>query len=525
MKIFINIIMFLAVTVGLHSCKNADVKSPTITAATQNDKPADYYKEQHRNQFHFSPEVNWMNDPNGMVYLDGEYHLFYQYYPDSTVWGPMHWAHAVSSDMIHWKHLPIALYPDTLGYIFSGSAVIDKNNTAGFGKDAMVAMFTYHDIHGERSGSSITFQYQGIAYSTDKGRTFTKYEGNPVIPNPGIKDFRDPKIIWDEANSQWVMVLAAYDKAMFYTSKDLKAWELASEFGIVGDTRLWECPDLFPIKVKGSEETKWVLITSIQKEAPNGGTATGYFVGDWDGKQFIGNTKNQKWLDYGTDNYAAVTWADAPNPTDEKSLIGWMSNWQYAQVVPTEKWRSAMTLPRTITLHKENGEYHLRSLPVVQSSKIEKTKYGIQPKKITESTVLSKEGIIPLQKLDLSLVPASDAVVSIRLSNAKEEYTVVGYNAVSKNYFIDRTHSGKVDFQKDFADKIHYAPVDYNTPSINMTIFIDHAAIELFADYGRTAMTDIVFPTEPYDKVEINSSGGGVKILNGSLTELGNIWR
>lgn len=501
-------------------CKEAALKDTDKVEESN----AEYYTEQYRNQYHFSPEANWMNDPNGMVYLDGEYHLFYQYYPDSTVWGPMHWGHAVSKDLVSWEHLPIAIYPDSLGYIFSGSAVIDHENTAGFGKGAMVAMFTYHDINAEQAGNSITFQYQGIAYSLDKGRTFTKYKGNPVIPNPGIKDFRDPKVIWDKQNKQWVMVLAAYDKAIFYTSQDLKSWQKSSEFGIEGDKRLWECPDLFPIQVKGEDETKWVLITSIQKDAPNGGTATGYFVGDWDGKQFIGNAEDQQWLDYGTDNYAAVSWADAPVGADENLIIGWMSNWQYAQVVPSEKWRSAMTLSRKISLHKEGDKYSLRSLPVDGLESLVSKTVDVAAKTYSKAEVISTEGINGSVRIDLKMDVSGVESVMLKLSNDLGEYTLVGFDAKSKEYIIDRTKSGAVDFNADFSG-VHRAPAGYVGSMVELSLYLDHASLELFADQGRTAMTDIIFPTKPYTKLEIMPSGGNVELLEGSVSKLGGIWR
>ena len=230
--------------------------------------------EAFRPMYHFTPDSMWMNDPNGMLYYNGEYHLFYQYFPDSTVWGPMHWGHAVSKDMVTWDDLPIALYPDSLGLIFSGSAVIDWKNTSGFGVNGnppMVAIFTHHNMDGERA-KRLDFQTQSIAYSNDNGRTWTKYEQNPVIKNPGIKDFRDPKVIWHEATQKWVLVLAAKDRVKFYSSPDLKSWTHASDFGIENDARLWECPDIFPMKVAGSNTEKWVLITSMQSGAPNGGT-------------------------------------------------------------------------------------------------------------------------------------------------------------------------------------------------------------------------------------------------------------
>lgn len=249
----------------------------------------DYYTENHRPQFHFSPEANWMNDPNGMVYYENEYHLFYQYYPDSTVWGPMHWGHAISTDLVHWEHLPIALYPDELGLIFSGSAVVDWNNTSGFGVDGkppLVAIYSYHSMEIDKSGAD-DFQTQGIAYSNDKGRTWTKYDANPVIANPGIRDFRDPKVIWHEESQEWIMAVAALDHLMIYGSKDLKSWNLHSRFGkeIGNHDGVWECPDLFPIQSDDGKEY-WVLIQNMGIGNPNGGSGTQYFIGQFDGKEY-----------------------------------------------------------------------------------------------------------------------------------------------------------------------------------------------------------------------------------------------
>ena len=270
----------------------------------ENKLPSDYYTEKYRPQIHFTPPAKWMNDPNGMVYFEGEYHLFYQYYPDSTVWGPMHWGHAVSKDMLHWEHLPVALYPDSLGCIFSGSAVADINNTSGFGKDGkapIVAIFTYHDFVGEKAGRN-TFQNQGIAFSNDKGRTWEKFNGNPVLKNPGIRDFRDPKVQWYEPSKKWIMTLATLDCITFFSSPDLKNWTKESEFGkgVGGHGGVWECPDLFPLKVDGTGDEKWVLLVSINPGGPNGGSATQYFVGNFKGKVFQNENKSvePRWIDY-----------------------------------------------------------------------------------------------------------------------------------------------------------------------------------------------------------------------------------
>ncbi len=490
-------------------CKNktADVNPPS----------SDFkYTEQHRPQFHFSPDSMWMNDPNGMVYHDGEYHLFYQYYPDSIVWGPMHWGHAISRDLVHWQHLPVALYPDSLGYIFSGSAIMDKGNTSGLGKDGkdpMIAVFTHHNMDGEKSGSN-DFQYQSLAYSNDNGRTFTKYKGNPVIKNPGIKDFRDPKVIWHEQSKHWIMVFAAYDKALLYTSPNLIDWTYASEFGIIGDKRLWECPDLFPINVEGSNEQKWVLITSIQQKAPNGGTATSYFVGDFDGKAFKADPNNQKWLDYGKDNYAFVTWS---NVTDGRILgLGWMSNWQYAQQVPTKKWRSAMTLPREIKLIKNGEDYTLSSSPARELTSLESSAIKMETITNKDNSFISK--ISPTSKLELSFKKPSSGLTKIRFSNSHGEFLDVGYDAGTSTYFIDRTNAGKSDFNKDFAGK-HFGQTGYEHKTIEMLIYLDHSSIELFADNGQCVMTEIFFPTQPFDNIEIIGD-----MLSGKIAKINSIW-
>ena len=454
--------------------------------------------EKWRPAYHFTPDSMWMNDPNGLVYADGIYHLFYQFYPASNVWGPMHWGHATSADLVKWDHQPIALYPDSLGYIFSGSAVIDTGNTAGFGKNAMVAMFTHHNDKMEKAGSNV-FQYQSIAFSNDGGKTFTKYDGNPVVKNPGIRDFRDPKVSWYAPGKYWVMVLAAYDRAKFYTSPDLKNWTPTGEFGISGDDRLWECPDLVKLKVEGSEEYKWVLITSIQKRAPNGGTGTSYFVGDFDGKTFKGDVKKQQWADYGTDNYAMVTWGNTPG--DRKLALGWMSNWLYAQNVPTTRWRSTMTVPRELSLVKEGDGYTMVSKPAAELKALEKGKIEITKDKAW----LVQDKAIGQSKM-VGTVKADSKDVIYKLSNSKGEQLEFGYEAKTQRWFIDRTKAGVSDFFPGFAAK-HYGPVMEQNLDQNFEVYLDATSIEMFINGGRVVMTDIFFPTESYTRLE--RKGGG----------------
>ncbi len=497
------------------------------------------FREQHRPQFHFSPKENWMNDPNGMFFYAGEYHLFYQHYPDSNVWGPMHWGHAVSTDLVHWDHLPIALYPDSLGYIFSGSAVVDWKNTSGLGQNGqlpLIAIFTYHNMAGEKAGRQ-DFQYQGMAYSNDKGRSWTKYAQNPIVPNPGnIRDFRDPKVIWDEASRQWIMVFAAQDRVQLWASQDLKRWQHLSDFGqaLGVHSGVWECPDLFPLSVEGSSETKWVLLVSINPGGPNGGSATQYFVGNFDGKEFIldasyaADVTGEKavWLDYGRDNYAGVTWSDVPKADGRRLFLGWMSNWDYANVVPTQAWRSAATLPRTLVLKKTDLGYRIFAQPVAELKAIRAAAHPLKSTTITGTLDLTPQlGFSPAQmELVLELDPAAGADCGVELSNAKGERYRVGYNAATKQFYSDRTHSGNLAFSKKFGTKVHTAPRISQDKNIRFHLFFDAASAELFADGGATVMTDIFFPGEDFSQVKIYSENGKVKLLSGEAWSLKSIW-
>lgn len=484
--------------------------------------------EPHRPCFHFTPDSMWMNDPNGLVYFDGEYHLFYQYYPDSTVWGPMHWGHAVSSDLVHWQHLPVALYPDSLGYIFSGSAVVDTDNTSGFGKPgqpAMVAIFTYHDMKAEKAGKT-DYQSQGIAYSTDRGRNWTKYPGNPVIKNPGKRDFRDPKVAWNKESSRWIMTLAAGDRVIFYSSADLKDWKLESEFGQGTGAHggVWECPDLIEMPVAGKPgEKKWVLLVSINPGGPNRGSATQYFVGKFDGHVFSNESTELRWVDYGKDNYAGVTFSNIPEQDGRVISIGWMSNWQYAQVVPTTTWRSAMTFPRQMKLLEKNGHYLLTSTPVAEIQQLREEKTELEPHTVNGVTDINPALFTPLLPLELNLEFENPNVVTgafgMILSNDKGEYIRIGYEAAGKRFFIDRQHSGKGDFSSDFSG-IHYSAPCILDKKVKLQLLIDVASVELFVNEGEVVMTDIFFPEDYYDTLKLFAEGVSVNLMSGNAYKL-----
>ncbi|MFZ2988121.1 glycoside hydrolase family 32 protein, partial [Ideonella sp.] len=317
---------------------------------------------QYRPALHFTPAAHWMNDPNGLVFHQGVYHLFFQYYPEGLSWGPMHWGHASSTDLLRWEEHPIALYPDPLGLIFSGSVVWDERNLSGLapaGSAPLVAIFTHHDSAAARAGA-ISWETQSLAWSVDNGLTWTKYAGNPVLKNPGLRDFRDPKVFWLAETGRWVMSLSTGTQIAFYSSADLKDWQLTSKFGADAGSHggTWECPDLFSLPLNGRQ--RWVLLVSLTSGGPNGGSATQYFIGDFDGQRFTPEHHDVRWLDLGCDNYAGVTWSGTG---ERRVFIGWMGNWDYAKVVPTAPWRSAMTLPRELSLREVSGQTRLAARP------------------------------------------------------------------------------------------------------------------------------------------------------------------
>lgn len=472
------------------------------------------YDEQYRPQFHFSPKENWMNDPNGLVYYKGEYHLFYQHHPHSKVWGPMHWGHAVSKDLLHWEELPIALYPDELGQIFSGSAVIDKHNTSGFqtGKeDVMVAIFTHHGEDNEK---------QSLAYSNDRGRTWRKYDGNPVISNPGIKDFRDPKVFWHEQSEKWVMSLACQDRIRFYGSPNLIEWELLSEFGCECGAHggVWECPDLIQLDVEGESEKKWVLIVSINPGGPNGGSVVQYFVGDFDGTTFTCDDLPEtiRWADHGRDFYAAVTWSHLSEPI----WIGWMSNWQYANQVPTNPFRSVMSIPRKLGLRRQNGELTLVQTPINLSPIYKGAELCDEELKVEAGKPAGFELGILQAVLEAKVEKNTASAFSVTLKGEHERLQIL-FDCVKKEVRVDRTTSGDVSFSEKFAsiDTMPLAEVR------DFKVIIDQTSIELFVNDGSSAMTELFYPLESRYVLEFSATDGEVILSDVSLNHLASAWK
>ena len=508
----------------------------------------DYY----RPSYHFTPLYGWMNDPNGMVYKDGEYHLYFQYNPYGSKWGNMHWGHAVSRDLIHWEHLDPAIARDPVGHIFSGSSVVDKKNTAGFGKDAIIAIYTNNSVNHD--------EVQCIAYSNDNGRTFTKYEGNPVLtPFDGLKDFRDPKVFWYEKDKCWFMIVSADKETRFYKSKNLKKWDYVSAFGkgLGQQPCQYECPDFFQLPVNGDEKNmKWVMTMNINPGCWFGGSATEYFVGDFDGKNFACPDANEvKWLDWGKDHYATVTFS---NTGSRVLAITWMSNWQYANLTPFKQNRGANGLPRELKLYEKNGKYYISEDVAPEALALRKStkELGSQTVEGEKAFAGATSGMEGAFEIEADVTADANGIAGIELYNNKRERTLIYIDMKEGKVVMDRTESGLTDFGKQsvphdielawdkqraaegkqparIENSINYkndfalatwAPLSLcqeGKKTFHLDIFADKSSIELFVDGGRIAMTNLVFPVAPYENVKLYSKGGKAEFQNMKIHTLG----
>ncbi|MFD1178403.1 PfkB family carbohydrate kinase [Paenibacillus puldeungensis] len=466
--------------------------------------------------FHFSPPSHWMNDPNGLVYYEGEYHLFYQYHPFSNKWGPMHWGHAVSPDLIHWEHRPIALFPDEYGAIFSGCCVVDWNNSSGLfeGSHGLVAIFTHADTCPKTKQPR---QRQSLAYSSDKGRTWHKYEGNPVLAEEDLIDFRDPKVFWHPQSERWVMVLVAGDHARFYGSKNLIEWTLTGVFGKGEGSHdgVWECPDLFELPVGDSGRSKWVLIISIgdNPSVPEG-SRTQYFIGEFDGNTFINDNPADQtlWLDYGRDNYAGVTWSDMPEQDGRRVIIGWMSNWKYANETPTGAWRGSMTLPRVLSLTSRDEGVVLTQIPVREVEQLRKASMSRENVTVMPEAPFTLQINDDLLEIEVDIDIRSGNGVHILLKSSGESETRIGYDAEREWLFIDRSNSGLTDFHPSFACE-HGTELAPDNGKIKLHIWIDRNSVEVYANEGLVVLTDQIFPDAPIESVWVSANSGQV-VLN-----------
>lgn len=469
-------------------------------------------RESFRPVYHFSPAYGWMNDPNGMVYKDGEYHLFYQYNPYGSMWGNMHWGHAVTRDLVHWEHLPVAISPDALGTIFSGSCVVDTHNTAGFGAGAIVAFYT----------SASDRQVQSMAYSLDNGRTFRKYDRNPILTSTH-RDFRDPKVFWHADTQKWIMVLAVGQEMQFYSSPDLKEWTYESSFGEGQGAHagVWECPDLIELPVEGTELKKWVLLCNINPGGPFGGSATQYFVGSFDGKNFVNESPAlTKWMDYGKDHYAAVTWSDAPQ--GRKISLAWMSNWEYANQVPTLQYRSANAVPRDLKLYTQNGQTYLGSTPSPEVEALRGKAHKKGAFKVDRSYEINP--LLPSNsgtyEIIIKFKNQNADVMGFQLFNTKGEEVDMYYNLLENRFTMDRRNSGQTDFSKTFA-AVTSAPAAPEK-EYTLRLLVDKSSIEAFDGSGRMAMTNLVFPAEPYNRISFYAKGGSYTVTSLTVYKLGS---
>lgn len=490
------------------------------------------FDEPYRPQFHYTPQRNWMNDPNGLVYHDGTYHLFHQYNPEGNTWGHMSWNHATSEDLVHWDHQGVAIPEEGNEMIFSGSAVVDHDNTSdlGDGDDAspMVAIYTSHYTLDDDSID----QAQSLAYSTDGGETWTKYEGNPVLEHED-PDFRDPNVFWYEPDETWIMAVAlpTQHKVQFYASDDLKEWRHLSDFGPAGGTDgIWECPALFRVPVEGEpDSTRWVLQVDLNPGSVAGGSGGQYFVGDFDGTTFTpheeGPDDAPHWVDYGPDFYAVIPWNNVPDEDGRALWMAWMNNWEYAEDIPTSPWRSAQTLPRSVHLRTVDGSPRLVQKPVEELQQLREDHVELGERSLDPgATPLGEEAVAGTTlELLVEFDPEDADTVGLNVRVGDDEKTVVGYDAASDSVFVDRTASGTVDFHEAFAarDAAPLAPVDGR---VRLHVFVDRSSVEVFANDGARMLTHRIFPDENSDDVSLFAEGGTARLTNFDAWSLRSIW-
>jgi len=486
------------------------------------------YNQPFRPQYHFSPRQNWTNDPNGLVYFDGEYHLFYQYNPFGDRWGHMSWGHAVSPDLLHWEELAVALPEENGIMIFTGSTVVDARNTSGFctgGKPCMVAVYTGHT---PPAGGKKALQTQNLAYSNDHGRTWTKYPGNPVL-NLNMKDFRDPHVFWSDAAKQWIMVVALPDehKVLIYHSADLKKWERVSEFGPAGATSgQWECPTLAEVPVAGSPgQSRWVLKVGLNPGALQGGSGEQYFVGSFDGARFTNDNPSSTtlWTDYGKDCYCALPF-NGPPPGGRPVMLGWMNNWQYAGNVPTQPWRGQMTIPRRLQLKRVAEGLRLAQEPVDLKA-LRNAHFawrGNDPAALNQALAEKPRGTS--WELRALVLPGAPGEIGWKVLAGDGKYTLVGYSAARGEFFVDRTHSGETGFHRDFPARtaVRWKP---GSGPLDFIILVDRSTVEVFALGGLVAITTLVYPPAGAQGIEFFSPGANLRQIHVETWELASTWR
>ncbi len=483
------------------------------------------YSEQLRPQIHFSPPKNWMNDPNGLVYYQGEYHLFYQHNPTESRWGNIHWGHAVSKDLLHWEHLDIALKPDQYGLMFSGSAVVDKNDTSGFfdGEEGLVVIYT---TALPQKNKDFYLQQQCIAYSNDKGRTWHKYEGNPVIENETWQDFRDPKVFWHHKTDSWVMVVTQGKKVKFYRSDDLKNWKFASDFSCNAFyfEGVWECPDLIELPVEGEDEQKWLLQVGVQDNSRAGGSGVQYFVGEFDGYQFKNLNPNQKtfWVDYGQDFYAVQSWSNLSETENREVWTAWMNNLSYHEAIPTNDWKGVLSIPRELKLKKYNNDYYLKQKPIKELNKLKTNIESILEHDLTNDfnckldfdpfEVNFQAEINSKDKLNVNLIRGNNLKINLL------------YDRKNKEIVLKRSFSIDKKIGKFFNDT-HTAVIEDDKENIDIQLIMDRSTLEVFINEGEIVFSDLVFPEDDGSTIfSIITDSKEGKVYDLNINKLESVW-
>ena len=467
------------------------------------------YKERFRPQFHFSPQNNWKNDPHGLIYHDGEYHLFYQHNAKEPIWGPMSWGHAVSDDLVTWRHIPIAIPPDEIGGIWTGSVVYDRENTFGLlPNGGLVAIYSYED------------QSVGLSYSNDRGRSWYRFFGNPVIPSPG-GNFRDPQVFWLDETQRWHMAITCEQSIQFYESINLCDWSPTGDFTApVGKDAPWEVPDIFFVDLE--EARHWILLVSMDG-APAGGSGVRYFIGEFDGKTFRSQTPldAECWMDHGPDNYAGSTWK---NVTDQRRIyIGWMNDWRYAEKVPTQGWRGSVTLPRELQLVNTQVGLRLSQEPLSEMKK-QRGELNKWENILIESGRDFKPNFCGNQyELLLKFQPQSATGIKISILKGEQSEVDVCYNAIKKTIAVNRMNSGHVNFHDDFPS-VSEAPINFLNDTLSVHIFVDHSSVEVFANEGEVVLSKQVFPAEDGLGIKLSAQGGSAWLDSMSIWQLNSIW-
>lgn len=486
------------------------------------------YSERYRPQFHFSPRIGWTNDPCGLVYAFGYYHLFFQHNPFANVWGHMSWGHAVSEDLVHWTQLPVAIPEDNKAAIFTGSSVFDRNDTSGFCRSARGCIVSIYTGDRPKTATTPEAQTQNLAFSQD-GRTWTKYSGNPVL-DLGRSDTRDPKVFWYAPARRWIMVIvfANERKVGFFSSPNLRQWRHLSDFGPQGASAgVWECPDLYRLPVQGHPgEMRWVLKVGLNPARVPGGSGEQYFIGTFDGARFRNNNPPEQihWLDYGRDCYCALTFSNGPRQ-EPLQMIGWMNNWDYAAAVPTSPWRGAMTLPRTLSLEEFKGSLRLVQKPIEQLRSLREKEF--QYDGVSVADLNRKLAAWPHRsqtfEMEAAIRPGSAKQIVWRLLEGQNDETLVGFDTVKQQLFVDRSRCAGAHFDKAFPSRT-VAPLDLAGAPLQLHIFVDSSSVEVFAQGGRVVMTNLVFPKASSIGLSLLASGGALQSADVRMWKLQSIW-